>query len=87
MDRSIFTVVNRRMLNARDHFQVNEDGGVYMNVYGKQIFLKELESKMNLVQSDGGKSMTYLSRIKEEIGKINRMVVKGEEYTPYRYEL
>ena len=48
--------------------------------------LQELENKLNLVRQEGGKSMTYISRIKEEIGKINRMVHNGTTYKPYKYK-
>lgn len=86
VDRTIFTIINRRMIDAYEHFRKCDDDGIYMNTEGKAIFLQELENKLNLVRQEGGKSMTYLSRIKEEIGKINRMVHNGTTYKPYKYK-
>lgn len=86
VDRSIFTLINKGMMDADRHFRKVENEGVYLGFEGKRIFLQELESKLNLTQMSGGRSMTYLSRIKEEIGKINRLVVAGKEYRAYRYE-
>lgn len=86
VDRSIFTLVNKGMLDGDRHFRRDpENGGVFLNTEGKGIFLKELETKLNLSREAGGRSMTYMSRIKAEIGKINKTVMTGEVYKPYRY--
>ena len=79
VDRSIFTLINKGMIDADRHFRKVDNEGIYLGFEGKRIFLQELESKLNLAQVSGGRSMTYLSRIKEEIGKINRLVAEGKE--------
>ena len=86
VDRTIFTVVNKGMLDAEMHFRKDDEtGGTFLNREGREIFLRELETKLNLSRETGGRSMTYLARIKQEIGNFNRMVSAGGGYKAFRY--
>lgn len=85
VDRTIFTVVNKGMLDVSLHFRRDDEtGGVYLNREGREIFLRELETKLNLSREFEGKKMTYTSRIKAEIGKLNKTVSSGCVYKAFR---
>ncbi len=85
VDRAIFTALNRHMLHEIEHFETTEEGGVYLNKAGKQIFINELENKIYQKQTEDNQPRTYDTRIREEIQKIFRFVCHGEKYKPFKY--
>ena len=85
VDRAIFTVINRHMIHASEHFEKTEDGGIYLNKEGKQIFINELENKVYQKQTEENLPRTYDTRIREEIHKIFRFVCHDEKYKPFKY--
>jgi len=85
VDRAIFTIINRHMIHASDHFEKTEDGGIYLNKEGKQIFINELENKVYQKQTEENQPRTYDTRIREEIHKIFRFVCYDEKYKPFKY--
>lgn len=85
VDRAIFTVINRHMIHASEHFEKTEDGGIYLNKEGKQIFINELENKVYQKQTEENLPRTYDTRIREEINKIFRFVCYDEKYKPFKY--
>ena len=85
VDRAIFTIINRHMIHASEHFEKNEDGGIYLNKEGKQIFINELENKVYQKQTEENLLRTYDTRIREEINKIFRFVCYDEKYKPFKY--
>lgn len=89
VDRAIFTLVNKRMINAEDHFEHVMDGeeeGIYLNKEGKRIFIRELDQKIYQKQTVNGNSLSYDTRIRKEINKIFQTVVYGKPYHPYKYQ-
>ena len=84
VDRAIFTLINKRSIGLA-HFEAVEGGGVYLNTEGKRLFLNELDEKLHQQHTDGGRTVTYLEQIREEVRKILRFVMKGETYRPYKY--
>lgn len=85
VDRAIFTIINRHMIHASEHFENTEDGGIYLNKEGKQIFINELENKVYQKQTAENQPRTYDTRIREEIQKIFRFVCYDEQYKPFKY--
>ncbi len=56
VDRAIFTVIHNSQINKKLHFEVEDNGGVYLNNNGKRIFIKELEKKLgSKISIDGQK--------------------------------
>ena len=84
VDRTIFTLVNRKMLEATDFVEV-EKNGIYLSREGKKQFIREFERKLfQKVQIDG-LDRTYDYVIKNEIQKLKRFFEYGEKYKPYKY--
>lgn len=70
VDRAIFTLLNKRMLDASEHFEDVEQGGVYLNREGKRIFINEPDAKMYQKQTQDNKLISYETRIREEVSKL-----------------
>lgn len=85
VDRTIFTLINRRILSIERDFVTNEDGSVYLSNTGKRIFIGEFCNKLYQKITENGKAITYDTKIKQEINKLYRYYVKGEVYKPYKY--
>lgn len=85
VDRAIFTLVNKRMLDASDHFEHVQQEGVYLNREGKRIFLNELDTKIYQKQTQDNKPLSYDTRIREEVSKLYRYICYGDPYKPYKY--
>lgn len=85
VDRAIFTLVNKRMLDASEHFEDAEQGGVYLNREGKRIFINELDAKTYQKQTQDNKPISYETRIREEVSKLFRYIMSDEPYKPYKY--
>jgi CRISPR-associated endonuclease Cas1 subtype I-B len=85
IDRVIFTLINKRMINETIHFEASENNGIYLNKEGKKLFLRELGYKFyQRIQIDG-EFITYESLIRAEINKLARHINTGEKYKPYKY--
>ena len=87
VDKVIFSLINRHMLNEQKHFEIPDGGGVYLNKEGKKIFISEFEEKMRSRFTIGGVSISYGDLIKAELQKLTRRFEKGEEYKAYKYFL
>ena len=85
VDRAIFTVIHNMEINAKEHFEREESGGIYLNKEGKRIFIQELERKLYQKLTVGGKTMTYDSLIRNEIRKVVNLVQHDERYKPFKY--
>ncbi len=85
VDRVIFTMINRRMIDATIHFEEVENGGIYLNKLGKKIFLEELERKIYSQINVDHKTVSNDTLMREEVKKIYRMVIYDEKYKPYKY--
>ena len=86
VDRTIFTIINKRMINTNDHFEKTEDNGIYLNRAGKRLYIKELDSKIYSKRVEGNQAANYDSLIRDEIMKIYRLVWADEKSKPYKYK-
>ena len=73
------------MLDASEHFEDVEQGGVHLNREGKRIFINELDAKTYQKQTQDNKPISYETRIREEVSKLFRYVMYDEPYKPYKY--
>lgn len=85
VDRVVFSLVNRRQIRADEHFFVREDGGVLMNTLGKRVFLHAFEEKLDDAITLGNMRTSYRGLIRNEVTKLQRFIVAGMPYSPYRY--
>lgn len=85
VDRTIFTVIHNLQINNKEHFEKEDNGGIYLNNVGKRIFIRELEYKLSSKISVDGKKLSYDNLMKEEIHKIVKLVQDNEKYKPFKY--
>lgn len=85
VDRAIFTLINKHIISATDHFEPAEKGGTYLTKEGIRLFIRELDHKVYQTQTENNRPVTYDTRIKMEVRKLLRFVSNGETYKPYKY--
>ena len=85
VDRAVFTLVNKRKIDAAEHFRESDNGGIYLNEDGRRLLIHELDAKVYQKQAESGQARTYDSRIRNEVRKMLRFVCYDEEYKPYKY--
>lgn len=85
IDRTIFTLINKGMINAVNDFEKTEEGGVLLNKHGKRMFIQEYQSKLYQKITYKDQKMTYDTLIRKEIMKIFKAIYYGERYKPYKY--
>ena len=84
VDRTIFTLINRKMLNKSDFIEVENDG-IYISATGKKTFIREFENKLYQKVNVEGQERTYDFLIKREIQNIKKYIETDEKYKPYKY--
>lgn len=62
-----------------------DNGGVYLNIEGKKLFIRELEHKLSSKISVNGQKISYDNLMKEEVHKIVKVVQDNEKYKPFKY--
>jgi len=83
VDRVIFTLINRSMLNTSDFMK--ELDGVFLNEKGKKTFVEEYEKKLQTTkvhEALEGKA-SYRRLIRMELYKIEKHLIGEKTYTPY----
>lgn len=83
VDRVIFALINRRVLNT-SHFEKTENGGVYLNAEGKRIFLDAFYEKLDTSLQIKGEHLTYRELIKREVPHLIRYFRHSEKYKPFK---
>ena len=84
VDRTIFTLINKKMISPED-FQQMENNGVYLGKKGKRIFIKEFEQKLKQTVKVGQVCKNYEMLMKDEVRKVEKFFRNGEKYKPYKY--
>lgn len=85
IDRTIFTLINKRIIDAKKHFREPDGGGVYLNDYGKRLFLSALDEKIKSKYTVNNLPVSYDSQIRKEIRSYKNHILKGASYKPYKY--
>ncbi|MEM2857132.1 MAG: type I-B CRISPR-associated endonuclease Cas1b [Candidatus Nitrosocaldaceae archaeon] len=83
VDRCIFTLVNKSMLNEKDFIQ--ELNGIYLSENGKKKFLQEFESRLNttILHKRLKRKIRYSGIIRIELYKLEKHFLNDEEYKPF----
>ncbi|MEM3827824.1 MAG: type I-B CRISPR-associated endonuclease Cas1b [Conexivisphaerales archaeon] len=82
IDRTIFTLTNKRMLNSSCY--IEELGGIYFNENGKKIFVEQYENKLKQTISYGkGIRASYQRIIRLELYKLEKHLIGEKEYEPF----
>lgn len=84
VDRIIFTLINKNMINITD-FEENANGGIYISNNAKRIVIREFNRKLSSKLNINGKYITYSSLLSNEIKKIRNYFVKNDKYKAYKY--
>ena len=86
VDRTIFTIINRGMLDKRIHFQyMPEVDGIYLSKAGREIFLRILEEKLYQKIECDGQKISYDTLIRREIKNLQNHIEKDEKYKAFKY--
>ena len=82
VDRSIFYLVNKRLINKSSF---SDEAGIYMlNESGKRIFLEEFERRLNqTVNLPSGKKVSVQKAIRLEAYKLIKHFLGIKEYQPF----
>lgn len=83
VDRTIFTLLNRKMITASDFKK--EMGGVLLKDKARKCFIEEMTQKLNTTVSipEIGHRISYRGLIRMEAYKIQKYLTEGQEYEPF----
>ena len=85
VDRIIFSLINKKMLNVNLHFE-NNNQGVYLNKEGKSIFIKEFYCKLKEKIKIKNELVTYEMLMRKEIYKLlGHINGENNQYKAFRY--
>ncbi len=85
VDRTIFNLVNNRVITPRDFH--NDVKGVFMTSEAMKRFVKEFNDRLEATFRSGKRRMKYERLIRIELYKIERHLMRDEEYRPYVLKL
>lgn len=83
VDRLIFTLINKKMIQ-KNHFK-SELGGIFLNDYGRRVFIEEWEKRLNSTIHHRGlkRNVSYRRLIRLELYKIEKHLLGDSEYHPF----
>ncbi|MEM2984980.1 MAG: type I-B CRISPR-associated endonuclease Cas1b [Candidatus Jordarchaeaceae archaeon] len=82
VDRTIFTLTNKRMLSSSCYME--ELCGVYFNENGKKIFVEQYENKLKQTIRYGKRiRASYQRIIRLELYKLEKHLIGEKEYEPF----
>ncbi len=85
IDRVVFTVINRSMIERDVHFEHLENGTVYLNSEGKNVFLRAIQDKLESTVTVGNHTESYSEIIQNEVKKLVLYFRKeNAKYTPFK---
>ena len=86
VDRLIFTLVNKRMLKAED-FLMAEDGAVVLTKEARRTAAQAWDSRMDKTISnpETGRRVSWRRVVLLEAQKLQRHILDGAGYEPFRY--
>ena len=85
VDRVVFAMINKGMIDKEKHFVHLENDTVYLNEEGKHLFLRAFYDKLNARITVGQKTESYYNIIKQEISKLVMFFrTKDTKYTPFK---
>ena len=84
VDKIIFKLINKKIINDRLHFE-NINGGVYLTGEGKNIVINEFYKKIKDITTIGNNKMSYEKIIRKEIYKLSNSIMNEEKYKAFKY--
>lgn len=87
VDRVICTLINKKMISKEKCFEKAEKNGIYLNKEGKIILLNELDRKLRQIITVGKVEYTYERLMYQEVRKLERSILDGIQYKPFKYQL
>lgn len=83
VDRTIFSLLNRKQITRKDFQQ--EMGGILLKDSAKKVFIQEIDAKLSTtVQLPGvGHRTSYRTMIRMELYKIQKFLTEGRAYEPF----
>ena len=85
IDRVVFSVINRSMIERDLHFEHLENGTVYLSSEGKNIFLRAIHDKLETTVTVGKHSEAYSEIIRNEVKKLVLFFRKeNTKYKPFK---
>ena len=84
VDKIIFKLINKKIINYRLHFE-NINGGVYLTGEGKNIVINEFYKKIKDITTIGNNKMSYEKIIRKEIYKLSNSIMNEEKYKAFKY--
>ena len=85
VDRTIFTLINKKMISAYADFREVDSGGIYLSNSGKRIFIEEFENKLAQRVKYDHEMCSYDDLLSREIKKLEKVFRNHESYKPYKY--
>lgn len=82
VDRVIFTIINKRMLNSSCFLE--ELGGLYLNEKGRKIFIEQYENKLKqTISYEKRMKASYQRIIRLDLYKLEKHLIEEKEYEPF----
>lgn len=81
VDRVIFTLVNKKMLDISCFDE--ELGGIYLKEGGRKLFVQKYEEKLNQTITIQHKKVSYQRLIRLELYKLEKHLMGEKEYQPF----
>lgn len=83
VDRVIFTLIGRNMINTGDFAAETE--GIYLNERGRKCFIEQMEEKLKatIVHREIGRAVSYRRLIRLELYKLEKHLMGEQEYKPF----
>ncbi len=84
VDRTIFSMINKGMINEIEYFDYYDDK-VFLNEKGKKLFIKSLSNKLDTKRKDKNEYYSYSDLISKEIKNLIKSFECNEQYKAYKY--
>lgn len=83
VDRVIFTVVGKKMIQPSDF--AKESGGVLLKENGRRVFVEELEKRLKSIINHRalGRAVSYRRLIRLELYKLEKHLLQEADYEPF----
>jgi len=83
VDRIIFTLVNKRMIQKK-HFE-EKVGGIYLKDNGRRIFVEEFDKRLKttIQHPKVKRKVSYQTIFRMELYKLEKHLIGEEEYKPF----
>lgn len=85
VDRIIFSLINLMEIQKERHFELRENGAVFLNEEGKRLFIKAFQQKLDDCVSIDKKKISYRQLMYTEVQKFQQCIENASVYKPYKY--